>query len=71
MGALRISAPFFCRPSHALYFASYEAAKNFYTGNQGGHQPVSVAAAGKTHCLTAALVLACRRNEIINISKFT
>jgi len=49
MGALRIFAPFFCRPSHALYFASYEAAKNFYTGNQGGHQPVSVAAAGKTH----------------------
>lgn len=52
MKVLRFFAPFFCRPSHALYFASYEAAKNFYTGNQGGHQPVSVAAAGKTGCLS-------------------
>ena len=35
-------------PSHALYFASYEAAKQFYGGNQPGHQPVATAAAGVT-----------------------
>jgi solute carrier family 25 iron transporter 28/37 len=35
-------------PSHALYFASYEAAKQLYGGNQPGHQPVATAAAGVT-----------------------
>lgn len=36
-----------CRPSHALYFASYEAAKQFYGGNAPGHQPLATAAAGE------------------------
>jgi len=36
-----------CSPSHALYFASYEAAKNFYGGNASGHQPIATAAAGE------------------------
>jgi len=35
-------------PSHALYFASYEAAKQLYGGNQRGHQPLATAAAGVT-----------------------
>lgn len=35
-------------PSHALYFASYEAAKQFYGGNAPGHQPLATAAAGVT-----------------------
>ncbi len=35
-------------PSHALYFASYEAAKQLYGGNEPGHQPIATAAAGVT-----------------------
>jgi solute carrier family 25 iron transporter 28/37 len=35
-------------PSHALYFASYEAAKDLYGGNEPGHQPIATAAAGVT-----------------------
>lgn len=35
-----------CRPSHALYFASYEAAKQLYGGNKEGHHPLAHAAAG-------------------------
>ncbi|PSC73762.1 mitochondrial carrier [Micractinium conductrix] len=35
-------------PSHALYFASYEAAKQLYGGNAEGHQPLATAAAGAT-----------------------
>jgi hypothetical protein len=37
-----------CRPSHALYFASYEAAKQLFGGNQEGHHPLATAAAGAT-----------------------
>ena len=37
-----------CSPSHALYFASYEAAKQLYGGNQEGHHPLATAAAGAT-----------------------
>lgn len=37
---------FLCRPSHALYFASYEAAKELYGGNREGHRPLATAAAG-------------------------
>ena len=36
------------RPSHALYFASYEAAKQLYGGNQEGHHPLATATAGAT-----------------------
>lgn len=35
-------------PSHALYFATYEAAKELYGGNQQGHHPLATAAAGAT-----------------------
>ncbi|EFN56490.1 hypothetical protein CHLNCDRAFT_22033 [Chlorella variabilis] len=35
-------------PSHALYFASYEAAKQLYGGNREGHHPLATAAAGAT-----------------------
>ncbi|PRW51045.1 mitochondrial carrier [Chlorella sorokiniana] len=35
-------------PSHALYFASYEAAKQLYGGNKEGHHPLAHAAAGAT-----------------------
>ncbi|KAI7841248.1 hypothetical protein COHA_005085 [Chlorella ohadii] len=35
-------------PSHALYFAAYEAAKQLYGGNQEGHHPLAHAAAGAT-----------------------
>ncbi|KAL4425124.1 hypothetical protein ABPG77_008229 [Micractinium sp. CCAP 211/92] len=35
-------------PSHALYFASYEAAKDLYGGNREGHRPLATAAAGAT-----------------------
>ncbi|KAI3427269.1 hypothetical protein D9Q98_007201 [Chlorella vulgaris] len=35
-------------PSHALYFASYEAAKQLFGGNQEGHHPLATAAAGAT-----------------------
>lgn len=34
------------RPSHALYFASYEAAKEALGGNAEGHHPLAHAAAG-------------------------
>ena len=34
------------RPSHALYFASYEAAKDALGGNRPGHQPLAVGCAG-------------------------
>ena len=35
-----------CRPSHALYFAAYEASKEAFGGNQPGHQVVATGAAG-------------------------
>jgi solute carrier family 25 iron transporter 28/37 len=35
-------------PSHALYFASYEAAKQLYGGAGEGHHPLATAAAGAT-----------------------
>ncbi len=34
------------RPGHALYFASYEAAKDLLGGNEEGHQPIASATAG-------------------------
>lgn len=46
--------PLRCSPSHALYFASYEAAKQLYGGNEGGgaeHHPLATAAAGATATL--------------------
>ncbi|KIY96601.1 Mitoferrin-1 [Monoraphidium neglectum] len=38
-------------PAHALYFATYEAAKSALGGNAGGHQPLAAAAAGATATL--------------------
>ena len=35
-----------CRPAHALYFATYELAKETLGGNEGGHHPGSTATAG-------------------------
>ena len=35
-----------CRPAHALYFATYELAKETLGGNEGGHHPGSTAIAG-------------------------
>ncbi|KAH7624542.1 hypothetical protein Ndes2526B_g00743 [Nannochloris sp. 'desiccata'] len=35
-------------PSHALYFAAYEAAKDIYGGSEPGHHPLATAAAGAT-----------------------
>jgi len=34
------------RPAHALYFATYEAAKKLFGGNEHGHHPVAAASAG-------------------------
>jgi hypothetical protein len=34
------------RPAHALYFSTYEAAKNLLGGNREGHHPVAAASAG-------------------------
>lgn len=42
VGAMALGAG----PSHALYFASYEAAKQLLGGNEAGHHPVAFAAAG-------------------------
>ncbi len=36
----------FCRPAHALYFATYELAKQGLGGNEAGHHPVATAVAG-------------------------
>lgn len=36
----------FCRPAHALYFATYELAKESLGGNNPGHHPVATAVAG-------------------------
>ena len=36
----------FCRPAHALYFATYELSKDRLGGNRPGHQPLATAAAG-------------------------
>ena len=35
-----------CRPAHALYFATYELAKESLGGNEGGHHPAATAIAG-------------------------
>jgi solute carrier family 25 (mitochondrial iron transporter), member 28/37 len=35
-------------PAHALYFATYEKAKDIYGGNNPGHRPLAAAAAGMT-----------------------
>lgn len=35
-----------CRPAHALYFATYELAKQRLGGNDPGHHPVATAVAG-------------------------
>lgn len=35
-----------CRPSHALYFAAYEASKEAFGGNEPGYQVVATGAAG-------------------------
>ena len=35
-----------CRPAHALYFATYELAKQSLGGNSPGHHPVATAVAG-------------------------
>lgn len=35
-----------CRPAHALYFATYELAKESLGGNDPGHHPVATAVAG-------------------------
>ncbi|KDD74418.1 hypothetical protein H632_c1328p1 [Helicosporidium sp. ATCC 50920] len=35
-------------PAHALYFATYEAAKDAYGGNRAGHHPLATALAGAT-----------------------
>lgn len=35
-----------CRPAHALYFATYELAKESLGGNEGGHHPAATAVAG-------------------------
>ena len=34
------------RPAHALYFATYELAKDALGGNQAGHHPMATAIAG-------------------------
>jgi hypothetical protein len=34
-------------PSHAVYFATYEAAKEMLGGNEAGHHPMATAAAGQ------------------------
>lgn len=38
-------------PSHALYFATYEKAKDLLGGNAAGHHPLATAAAGATATL--------------------
>lgn len=35
-----------CRPAHALYFATYELAKDALGGNEAGHHPMATAVAG-------------------------
>lgn len=35
-----------CRPAHALYFATYELAKQRLGGNDPGHHPLATAVAG-------------------------
>ena len=35
-----------CRPAHALYFATYELAKQSLGGNDPGHHPLATAVAG-------------------------
>lgn len=43
--------PLAIRPAHALYFATYEAAKSTLGGDREGHHPVAVAAAGSVATL--------------------
>ena len=45
-GSAAVFASLSCRPAHALYFATYEVAKEALGGNASGHHPVSTAVAG-------------------------
>lgn len=60
----------FCSPSHALYFAAYEAAKHVYGGNEQGHQPLATAAAGMiffSHSFLQIRTHGNQRNMIFNL----
>ena len=53
IGAMALGAG----PAHAVYFTTYEVAKEGLGGNRGGHQPVAAACAGSTATIVADAVM--------------
>jgi len=53
IGAMALGAG----PAHAVYFTTYEVAKEGLGGNRGGHQPLATAGAGATATIVADAVM--------------